>query len=77
MPKCDLTSHDPIFGPHKEYHEAVIAHDEDRSITVVGNLSREGTISWLYDARLRQSPPETLRPSGALQGELAEHEHGE
>ena len=40
------------LGSDEEYHEAVMAHDEDRTITVEGELSREGTLKWLYGARL-------------------------
>ena len=35
-----------------EYHEAVMAHDRERHIAVIGDLSREGTLSWLYDSVL-------------------------
>ena len=41
----------------QQYHEAVIAHDEDRSIVVEGDLSREGSLRWLYSARLRATAP--------------------
>ena len=41
----------------QQYHEAVMAHDEDRSITVEGDLSREGSLRWLYSARLRATAP--------------------
>lgn len=43
------------LGSDEEYHEAVIAHDEDRSIAVEGELSREGSLKWLYGARLLTS----------------------
>ena len=49
------------LGSDEEYHEAVMAHDENRSITVVGELSREGSFRWLYGARLltsQFSPPQ-------------------
>ncbi|MER7763491.1 hypothetical protein [Streptomyces sp. NPDC097619] len=41
-----------------DYHEAVRAHDEDLVIRVSGNLEREGTLNWLYNARV----VETLGP---------------
>ena len=44
------------LGSDEEYHEAVMAHDQDRNITVEGELSREGTLRWLYGAELRASP---------------------
>lgn len=37
----------------EEYHEAVMAHDEDRNIRVAGELSMEGTLRWLYGATLQ------------------------
>jgi hypothetical protein len=37
----------------EEYHDAVLAHDENRNVEVVGRMSREGTLSWLYGAHLR------------------------
>ena len=40
-----------------EYHEAVMAHDENLIVEVVGELSREGNIQWLYQARLSRVPP--------------------
>lgn len=36
----------------EEYHEAVLAHDEDRNIIVEGDLSQKGTRRWLDNARL-------------------------
>ncbi|MFC7591241.1 hypothetical protein ACFQYP_51755 [Nonomuraea antimicrobica] len=36
----------------EDYHRAVHAHDNDLAISVSGNLSREGNINWVYDARL-------------------------
>ena len=39
-----------------QYHEAVIAHDEDRYVIVEGELSREGSFRWLYGARMRIPP---------------------
>ncbi len=41
-----------------DYHEAVRAHEEDLAIRVSGNLEREGTLSWLYNAAV----VETLGP---------------
>lgn len=35
-----------------DYHRALQAHDEGRGVTVVGDLEREGNISWLYHARI-------------------------
>lgn len=35
-----------------DYHRALQAHDEGRGVTVVGDLEREGNISWLYNARI-------------------------
>lgn len=34
------------------YHDAVRAHDEERPIEVQGELAREGTMNWLYNAVL-------------------------
>lgn len=41
------------LGSDEEYHRAVMAHDEDSSIAVEGDLSREGSLRWLYGAQLR------------------------
>lgn len=35
-----------------EYHLAVRAHEEELALRVTGNLEREGTLSWLYDAHI-------------------------
>jgi hypothetical protein len=35
-----------------DYHKAVRAHDEDLAIRVTGGLTREGQLSWLYNARV-------------------------
>lgn len=35
-----------------DYHRAVLAHDEGQIVHVVGNLEKEGNLSWLYDARI-------------------------
>lgn len=35
-----------------DYHKAVVAHDDDRAIRVTGGLTREGQMSWLYNARV-------------------------
>ena len=51
------------LGSDEEYHEAVMAHDEDRSIAVEGELSREGSLRWLYGARLLTSQIRSPRPS--------------
>ncbi|MFF7703248.1 hypothetical protein [Streptomyces lydicus] len=45
-----------------DYHEAVRAHEEDLAIRVSGNLEREGTLNWLYNA----SVVETLGPIDEL-----------
>ncbi len=37
----------------EEYHQAVMAHDEDRNIRVEGELSLEGSLRWLYGAILQ------------------------
>ncbi|MFI6659553.1 hypothetical protein [Streptomyces sp. HUAS ZL42] len=42
----------------EDYHEAVRAHEEDLAIRVTGNLEREGTLHWLYNAAV----VETLGP---------------
>ena len=39
-----------------EYHEAVLAHDQERVITVTGELSREGNLNWIYNAELVHRP---------------------
>jgi hypothetical protein len=36
----------------QEYHRAVQAHDAEDLVTVSGEVSREGNLTWLYDARL-------------------------
>ena len=49
-----------------EYHDAVMAHDQNFIVEVTGQLSREGNMNWLYNARLDQVyvvAPGTL-PSG-------------
>lgn len=51
------------FGSDEEYDEAIMAHYEDRHIRVEGALSREGTVQWLYNARLMSMPEKT--PSDA------------
>jgi len=49
------------LASESQYHDAVLAHDEKRQIEVRGQLSREGTINWLYDARIiRTLPTEDL-----------------
>jgi hypothetical protein len=35
-----------------DYHRALIAHDEDRAVVVVGVIEREGNIYWMYEGRL-------------------------
>ena len=40
----------------EEYHEAVLAHDEDRLIMVEGDLSQKGTRRWLNNAQLLSRP---------------------
>lgn len=35
-----------------QYHEAVRAHDEDRAIRVVGDLERDGSLFWVYNAHI-------------------------
>jgi hypothetical protein len=35
-----------------DYHKAVRAHDDDLAVRVVGGLTREGQMSWLYNARI-------------------------
>lgn len=62
------------LGSDEEYHEAIMAYDEERDIAVVGDLSKEGTLRWLYNAQLLPKP--SVVPSDALdeprgQGELA------
>ncbi|MFJ2632732.1 hypothetical protein ACIO6U_12385 [Streptomyces sp. NPDC087422] len=47
-----------------DYHEAVRAHEEDLAIRVSGNLEREGTLSWLYNAVV----VETMGPIDLLRG---------
>lgn len=46
----------------EDYHRAVHAHDNDLAVSVSGNLSREGNINWVYDARLDEilGPIESL-----------------
>ncbi len=51
------------LGSDEEYHEAVMAHDEDRTITVEGELSREGSLRWLYGAGLLTGQACALRRS--------------
>ncbi|MDE0268200.1 MAG: hypothetical protein OXI96_04070 [Acidimicrobiaceae bacterium] len=65
------------LGSDEEYHDAVMAHDEDRDITVEGELSREGSIRWLYGARLHETlgssdhnSPETLPSQNEIQSQL-------
>jgi hypothetical protein len=36
----------------EDYHRALAAHDEDRAITVEGQVEREGNIHWMYAGRL-------------------------
>ena len=51
------------LGSDEEYHEAVMAHDKDRHIAVEGELSLEGSIRWLYGARLHRAlGPSTSSP---------------
>ena len=52
------------LGSDEEYHEAVMAHDEERHIAVVGDLSKEGTLRWLYNAQLLPRP--SVAPSDSL-----------
>ena len=40
----------------EEYHEAVLAHDENRFIMVEGDLSQKGTHRWLNNAQLLSRP---------------------
>ena len=40
------------FHSDDAYHQAVLAHYEERSIQVEGELSQEGTLRWLYGATL-------------------------
>jgi hypothetical protein len=42
------------LGTDEEYHHAVLAHDENRDVEIVGHLVREGNVRWLYGARLRR-----------------------
>lgn len=35
-----------------DYHRAVQAHDADDLVTISGELSREGNLTWIYSARL-------------------------
>lgn len=44
------------FGSDEEYHRAVLAHYKDSQISVEGDLSREGTLHWLYNAELLLQP---------------------
>ena len=44
------------LGSDEEYHEAVMAHDEERQIAVIGDLSKEGSLRWLYNAQLLPRP---------------------
>ena len=44
------------LGSDDEYHEAVMAHDEDQHVMVEGDLSQEGNFRWLYNAQLMPSP---------------------
>lgn len=37
-----------------DYHRAITAHDEGRTISVSGDLEKEGNLSWLYRATLAQ-----------------------
>lgn len=52
------------FDSESAYHEAVQAHDRDQWIEVRGELSREGTLSWLYVASLLGTGP----PPGGADG---------
>ncbi len=47
----------------EQYHEAVVAHDSEAPVSVRGELSREGTLNWLYNARLRPAV-QPNQPSG-------------
>lgn len=38
------------------YHDAVLAHDEEREVQVEGELVREGNLSWIYGAQLIEAP---------------------
>ena len=59
------------LGSDEEYHEAVMAHDENRHIAVEGELSREGSIRWLYGAELRTAPRRSSsNPSAPLRGQM-------
>ena len=55
-----------------EYHEAVMAHDEDRHIMVKGDLSKEGNFRRLYNAELPRpsgdssDPPDRVHDQGEL-----------
>ena len=51
------------LGSDEEYHEAVMAHNQNRNITVRGELSREGTLRWLYGAELRTRPTTPPEPT--------------
>ncbi|MER7500895.1 hypothetical protein AB0L05_02085 [Nonomuraea pusilla] len=56
----------------EDYHRAVQAHDNDLAVSVSGNVSREGNINWVYQARLDEilGPIETMSRgsySGATQ----------
>lgn len=44
------------LGSDDEYHEAVMAHDEDRHIMVEGDLYQQGNFRWLYNAKLLPEP---------------------
>ncbi|WP_157869999.1 MULTISPECIES: hypothetical protein [unclassified Streptomyces] len=50
------------LAEEEDYHEAVRAHEEDLAIRVSGNLEREGTLNWLYNATV----VETLGPIESL-----------
>ena len=45
------------LASESQYHDAVLAHDQKREIEVSGQLSREGNVSWLYDATITRTLP--------------------
>lgn len=37
-----------------QYHIAAAAHDEDNAVVVVGDLERDGSLYWLYNAHIQE-----------------------
>lgn len=59
------------LAEEEDYHEAVRAHEEDLAIRVSGNLEKEGTLNWLYNASVVETagPIELMRERIARGGE--------